>query len=600
MERYTRVFSLPTNLYTEGSPIILEAGALLKDNANNSVLAQLKFKNVHSKTIKMLKVEILSRDSMGRALEPSTVYQYLDLSVKRDESFGAKQAIPLTDSTVRSFDVKVLEIGLEDNSIVKGSEADWGVLPNPTELENSELSKQCRIVFGDDFKYEAAEFSDLWYCACGALNRKNEETCHRCSRPFKHLSDPDIQELTAAMEQRLAEEKHQQELAEQKRKEEEAEAAVRKKKINKIIALAGATIAAVIAVSLLVTKVVIPNQRYNAAAALMDAGKYEEAIQAFEAMDGYKDSAEQNAACQAAIIELQYNDALALMNSGEYQAAIASFEKNKEYLDSEAQIEICQTAIKDQQYSSALELMNSGKYEEAIAAFSELSDYKDSVWKMTVCKLNCAKVGDYVCFGTYEQDNISGNGQEEIEWLVLDIQNGKALLLSRCGLDVQPFNTKDEAVTWENSTIRSWLNETFLHTAFCEEEQGIITTTNVDNSRSQSYDRVPADGGNNTQDKIFLLSYKEASEYLDVSYENKVNRNAQAPLTAYAISQGAHYSERDERFKTADGTLAGFWSLRSPVHDSVIYVFYDGVCAGFSVDISGSCVRPALWVDLNP
>lgn len=90
MERYIRVFSLPTNLYAEGSLVILEAGALLKDNANNTMLAQLKFKNANPKAIKMLKVEIISKDSMGRNIEPVTQYQYLDLYVYRNDSFGSQ------------------------------------------------------------------------------------------------------------------------------------------------------------------------------------------------------------------------------------------------------------------------------------------------------------------------------------------------------------------------------------------------------------------------------------------------------------------------------------------------------------------------------
>ena len=43
-------------------------------------------------------------------------------------------------------------------------------------------------------------------------------------------------------------------------------------------------------------------------------------------------------------------------------------------------------------------------------------------------------VGDVLAFGHYEQDNNPDNGPEPIEWIVLDVQDGKALLLSRYGL----------------------------------------------------------------------------------------------------------------------------------------------------------------------
>lgn len=402
MERYTRIYSLPTNLYAEGSLVILEAGALLKDNANNTMLAQLKFKNINPKAIKMLKVEIISKDSMGRDLEPATAYQYLDLHVCRNDSFGSQQAIALHDNSVRSFDVKVLEIGLEDNSIVKGAEAKWKALPNPTRLDNSELSKQCKIAFGDDYGYEMAEYSDLWYCACGALNRKDEENCHKCNRPFIPLSDPDIQELTVAMEQRLADEKHQRELAEQKCKEEEAEAerirkireaeaAVRKKKTSKIIALVGAAVAAVVAVFLLVTKVVIPNQQYNAAVLLMDTGRFEEAISTFQKISDYKDSDNLIQDCLLMISEETYTQAITLTEQEEYSEAIRLFESICPYKDSESRLQL---AIQNRDavsvYENAVKAYDTEDYVRAYELFGTIDFYKDAAKHLTESKYQYA------------------------------------------------------------------------------------------------------------------------------------------------------------------------------------------------------------------
>ena len=58
-ERYTKVFSLPENLYTESSPVIISAGALLKDNISGKMLAQLKLKNIGKKIIKAVTVKII-------------------------------------------------------------------------------------------------------------------------------------------------------------------------------------------------------------------------------------------------------------------------------------------------------------------------------------------------------------------------------------------------------------------------------------------------------------------------------------------------------------------------------------------------------------
>ena len=77
------------------------------------------------------------------------------------------------------------------------------------------------------------------------------------------------------------------------------------------------------------------------------------------------------------------------------------------------------------------------------------------------------KKDDMILFGHYEQDNDLGNGPEPIEWIVLDTQDGKALLLSKYGLDAVPYNDdNNRAVTRETCTLRTWLNDTFLNAAF--------------------------------------------------------------------------------------------------------------------------------------
>lgn len=74
--------------------------------------------------------------------------------------------------------------------------------------------------------------------------------------------------------------------------------------------------------------------------------------------------------------------------------------------------------------------------------------------------------GDIVIFGSYEQDNSPANGNEPIEWLILDIQDGNALLVSRYVLDCQLYHTSLEDITWERSTLRTWLNGEFLNSVF--------------------------------------------------------------------------------------------------------------------------------------
>ena len=207
-------------------------------------------------------------------------------------------------------------------------------------------------------------------------------------------------------------------------------------------------------------------------------------------------------------------------------------------------------------------------------------------------------IGNIVTFGRYEQDSDATNGPEEIEWIVLDFdeKEQKALLLSKYGLDAKPYNTEYMDITWEQCSLRAWLNGVFLHTAFTSEEQSAILTTAVDNSSSQGYSQWQTDEGKNTQDQIFLLSYAEANRYLDVT--DDINIKARVAPTAYAVARGAYCSEIDQTF---DGKPAGRWWLRSSGYRRNIapVVFAGGSLSNYNVDRVQNVVRPAFWINLG-
>ena len=193
--------------------------------------------------------------------------------------------------------------------------------------------------------------------------------------------------------------------------------------------------------------------------------------------------------------------------------------------------------------------------------------------------------GDMITFGKYEQDNNPDNGPEPIEWIVLDAQDGKVLLLSRYGLETKPYNTEFTDVTWETCTLRFWLNNEFLNAAFNGEEQAAILITAVDNSDAQGHSDYDTSGGNDTEDQIFLLSFAEANRYLD----DRTSPHAIVVPTAYAIATGT------ETYK--DGTASG-WLLRSPGYEQDYAATYGSFYYGCSVDDATVAVRPAFW--LNP
>lgn len=227
-ERYSRVFSLAENLYTEGAPLLLAAGALLKDTQSGKLIAQLKLKAIGPKAIRAATVRLVPLDSADRPLGEALSYDYLDLNAERDAEFGAKNPIPLPQSSARAFTAAVTEVIFADKSTWTAPEAPWEPLPAQEPLEKAlgdwELAKQYRLRFGADAVRMPAAEKDLWFCACGAVNGQAEENCHRCGKARGELLALDPEELKAARDRRLAEERAAREAAEKKAAEQKAEA----------------------------------------------------------------------------------------------------------------------------------------------------------------------------------------------------------------------------------------------------------------------------------------------------------------------------------------------------------------------------------------
>ena len=167
------------------------------------------------------------------------------------------------------------------------------------------------------------------------------------------------------------------------------------------------------------------------------------------------------------------------------------------------------------------------------------------------------QVGSVIQFGGYD-------------WRVLDVQGNKALIITEHIIEQRPYNVDNKDVTWETCTLREYLNGEFLQ-KFSAEDQARIAETRINNPNNQQYG---TNGGNDTNDKIFLLSIEEANRY---------------------------FSSDSERIaKVANGT-ASWWWLRSPgllsfgaagVHDDGLVNVAGGVVS------DGGGVRPALYLNL--
>ncbi len=194
-------------------------------------------------------------------------------------------------------------------------------------------------------------------------------------------------------------------------------------------------------------------------------------------------------------------------------------------------------------------------------------------------------VGDTIVFGAYEQDNDLLNGKEEIEWIVLAKEEDRILVVSRYALDCRPYNTAFLPVTWETCALRGWLNGEFLNEAFRPEEQARIAPASVGADVNPEY---AVDPGGVTEDRVFLLSMREAETYFPS------DEARQCALTAYAVAG---------KFRSNSGNC--WWWLRTPGCDTVYAsgVAPNGTVSGYGgriyTDRDGSAVRPAIWITIK-
>ena len=217
-------------------------------------------------------------------------------------------------------------------------------------------------------------------------------------------------------------------------------------------------------------------------------------------------------------------------------------------------------------------------------------------------EISKANVGEYVTFGRYEQDNDKGNGAEPIEWLVLDKQDGKMLLLSKYTLDCKPFHEKNEYITWETCTLRKWLNNEFYNTAFNGTEQDCILETHVVTEDSE-WGRNPV---NDTDDNIFVLSIEEVTTYFELDAYTEEGMYLEDPSritqpTVYAEANGADAYRRQ---KESEYYGNGRWWLRTPGYTGVMTAYIDFAGGfdsnGINVNVGNMIsVRPAFWISIE-
>lgn len=168
------------------------------------------------------------------------------------------------------------------------------------------------------------------------------------------------------------------------------------------------------------------------------------------------------------------------------------------------------------------------------------------------------KKGDIVKFGAYEQDLNYTNGKEAIEWIVLNKTKKSVFLISKYAIDILPYHKNDEPVTWETCSLRKWLNNDFIKSAFNKTEQGMIKSTTLKNPGNKIF--YMSEGGNDTEDKVFLLSQSDMTDtYQDFLDNYKFGRygDYRCVYSWKTYKKGIKEGSQEDKVQPAD------WWLRT-------------------------------------
>lgn len=330
----------------------------------------------------------------------------------------------------------------------------------------------------------------------------------------------------------------------------------------------------------------IKETQYLHALELQSAGKLDEAFTLLIDLGDYKDSSEK-------AYKAYYDSGIAQREGKQWVEAISSFTKAGDYSDAKAQ-------IIETKYQQALSLCESGDYKESYALLKEISSEKDvsevintnenlsSIEVHEKVTAPFKKPGNYVLFGRYTQ-NAAGDNPEPIEWLVLTVEDEKALLLSKYILEASEFSLRAKPKSkYSDSIVRSWLTGEFYRTAFSTEEQAVIIK-----GKQSTWTGEIMGGEEETEDKVFLLTKDELRKYFGGEGERLM-----AVPTSHARSQDLYMGKNNNNM--IDGkTTTSYWT-RSALNYNGCAIFIDetGSMECLKKEIKRG-VRPAIWIDLN-
>lgn len=246
----------------------------------------------------------------------------------------------------------------------------------------------------------------------------------------------------------------------------------------------------------------------------------------------------------------------------------------------------------------------SGCAQQSVESTEATTDAAVEAEVLETVELKRAEVGDIVQMGTYEQDGDTET-EDPIYWDVLDKDGDSILIISHDVIGYQRFSDSPNCVIWEDSQIRTWLNEEFYTDAFDKETQACIKESVLENPSIAGYvtgvDEANQESRGDTTDRIFLLSQKEIEKYYGHKLpkaEALLCKPSKAVLQRYEEIEQQRVREKVPFVTSVPDVSEGIsWMLRSTgkSQNQISIIRGDGYYSQCLADYYQG-VRPAMWI----
>ena len=207
--------------------------------------------------------------------------------------------------------------------------------------------------------------------------------------------------------------------------------------------------------------------------------------------------------------------------------------------------------------------------------------------------------------------------EEPVEWQVLEVKDGKAFVVAKYGIDYGQYHSEkcingniyhSLKVTWETCDLRKWMNTVMYDGLFSENEKKSVVLARVENPDNKKFG---VDGGNDTEDYLYILSKDEYTKYFGTDKEvdglvvgaevlwDNCNEKGYTQPTDYSKAKGVWNADRPSDWEYPNCV---YW-LRTPCFDvnTAAYIESSGVLMDeLSNYVTGRInIRPCMWVDLT-